>query len=357
MRLRHKHLPVPVGGPPSAVAGRRAVTLATTMALTSALLTACADSDAAGSDATDTVTVGVAGNVFDVPLRVADARGYFRKHGLKVNFVTVTATTGTSSLESGSLQFLNSSPTGFLGALARGLPETAVGVDGLGNPLGLVVSKEFARRHGLTAKSPSGDVARALAGSTGGFSSANTRAESEMFLKDGNVGTDEVTWVSLPNPGVDKAALGAGRIDWFLTSEPLPLQIQESGDGVVVANSHTVNEWGSSYAGYGQIVVTRKSYTRQHAAEVRKFMAAVREGTSYLYEHVNEPSVVSVAKTALPGVPDSVVQAGIKEVEWPWFADMEPGVWKKTLDFVSELGVLPEGAELTPEDWSNEYLR
>ncbi|WP_328551144.1 ABC transporter substrate-binding protein [Streptomyces sp. NBC_00358] len=357
MRLRHQQLPVPAGGLPPAFAGGRAVALATTMALASALLTACADSDATGSDATDTVSVGVAGNVFDVPLRVADTRGYFRKHGLKVDFVTVTATTGTPSLESGSLQFLNSSPTGFLDALARGVRETAVGVDGLGNPLGLVVSKDFARRHGLTANSPSDEVARALAGSVGGFSSANTRAESEIFLKDSKVEPDKVTWVPLPNPSADRAALRAGRIDWFVTSEPLPLQIQESGDGVVVANSHTVVEWGGSYAGYGQIVVTRRSYARQHAAVVRKFMAAVREGTSYLYEHINEPSVVPVAKKALPGVPGPVVRASVEEVEWPWFADMESEVWRKTVDFVRDLGALPEGADITPEDWSNEYLR
>ncbi|MGW4348218.1 ABC transporter substrate-binding protein [Streptomyces sp. BBFR115] len=336
--------------------GRRAAAAATALVLGSAVLTACGKS-AAGASTPETVTVGVAGNIFDVPLRLADAEGYFTQRGLRVRFVTVTAATGTPALESGSLQFLNSSPTAFLSALARGLPETAIGVDGLGNPLGLVVSKEFARRNGLTAKSPAREVAKALAGSTGGTSSANTKAEAGIFLKSNGVDPGKVEWVSLPSPSADQAALDDGRIDWFITSEPLPLQIQQSGKGVVVADSRSVSQWAGGYAGYGQVVVTRKRYAAQHAATVRKFMAAVREGTAYLYKHVNDPSVVPAAKKALPGVPDAAVRAGVEEVEWPWFADMNVEAWRKTSDFVSELGVLPAGATITTDDWTNEYVR
>jgi len=36
--------------------------------------------------------------------------------------------------------------------------------------------------------------------------------------------------VSLPSPAADKAALNNHEIDWFVTSEPLPLQIADSGD-------------------------------------------------------------------------------------------------------------------------------
>ncbi|WP_399897537.1 ABC transporter substrate-binding protein [Streptomyces sp. BBFR51] len=327
------------------------------MVLGSTLLSACGDTVALGSDGAETVTVGVAGNIFDVPLRVAQDQGYFSKRGLKVEFVTVTAATGMPSLQSGSLQFLNSSPTGFLGALSKGTPVVAVGVDGLGNPLGLVVSKEFAQEKGLTAKSSPDTVAKALAGSIGGSSSANTKAEAEMFLKNNHIDPGEVDWVSLASPTADKAALNEGRIDWFVTSEPLPLQIQHAGQGVVVANSRTAPEWSSDYAGYGQVVVTRKEFADEHADTVRKFAGAVRDGTAYLAKHVNDLSVVPVAKQAMPGVPDAVVQASIEEVEWPLFVDMDAPTWRKTRSFVDELGALPEGAEITTDDWTNEFVR
>ncbi|MFJ8755002.1 ABC transporter substrate-binding protein [Streptomyces sp. NPDC102441] len=333
------------------------MTSAAAMVLCSTLLTACGDSAADDAGGGGTVTVGVAGNIFDVPLRVAEAQGYFSKRGLHVRFVTVTAATGTPALQSGSLQILNSSPTSFLGALAKGLPEIAVGADGLGNPLGLVVSNTFAQQQGLTAKSPSDEVAKALAGSTGGSSSANTKAEAEIFLRNNGVGPGEVEWVSLPSPSADRAALDDGRIDWFITSEPLPLQIQHSGEGVVVATSRSVPEWAGQFAGYGQVLVTNKGFADQHTGTVEKFAAAVQEGTAYLAEHANDPSVVPVAKEALPGVPDPVVQAGLEEVEWPLFADMDAATWRKTFTFVDKLGALPAGAEITTDDWTNTYLR
>lgn len=354
MRLHHGHHPTSAGGLPSGSARGPAVVIAATLVAGSALLTACQGAEADGSA---TVTVGVAGNVFDVPLRVADAEGYFGKRGLKVKFVKVTAAKGTPALTSGSLQFLNSSPTSFLGAVAKELPLVAVGVDGLGNPLGLIVSKEFAERHALTAASPPDKVAETLAGTTGGFSSANTKAEAGIFLKSWEVDPEGVEWVSLDSPGADRVALESGRIDWFLTSEPLPLQIQHSKGGVVVADSRKVVEWAGDSAGYGQVVVTTKEYAGQHTAVVRNFMAAVREGSSYLATHVDDPAVVAVAGKALPGVPATVVRASIEEAEYPLFVSMSAYGWRRTFRFVEELGGLPAGAEITTDDWTNAYLR
>lgn len=353
MRLPRRHIPVSAGGTPRAATVRGAVALAATMALGAALLTACGDS-AAGSDGT--VTVGIAGNIFDVPLQVADARGYFGKRGLKVKFVTVTAATGTPSLESGSLQFLNASPTSFLSAMAQGIPQIAIGADGLGNPLGLVASKKFAQQHRLTAKTPMDQVAKALVGSTGGASSVNTQAEAGLFLKSKGVDSGKVHWVSLPNPSADKAALNNGQIDWFVTSEPLPLQIQDSGDGVVLANSLKVPQWSAEDAGYGQVVVARKSWAGQHAATTRKFAAAVQEATAYLNTHVADASVLPEAKKALPGIPDAVVQASLREVGWPKKDTMTKAGWDKTFTFVDSLGALTKNAEITSADWTNTYL-
>ncbi|MEU1091105.1 hypothetical protein ABZ401_30575 [Streptomyces sp. NPDC005892] len=124
----------------------------------------------------------------------------------------------------------------------------------------------------------------------------------------------------------------------------------------MVAGSERVVEWSSDYAGYGQVVVTGKDYAGRHAATVKKFMAAVREGAVHLAAHVNDPSVVAVAEAALPGVPGPVVQASIAEAEYPLFADMSAQDWSKTSRSVDELGSLPDDAEITADDWTNAYL-
>ncbi|MFK0172175.1 ABC transporter substrate-binding protein [Streptomyces sp. NPDC090306] len=339
---------------------RRLLALASAALLAPALLTACGgDTPAKTSGGLTVVTVGSGGNIFDMPLRLADTNGYFEKQGLKVKFVTLTAATGPSALQSGSVQFLNDSPTGFVSALSKKLPEIAISADGSGNPLGLAVSKKFAQEHGLTADSPAATVAKALAGSTGGASSANTKAEAGIFLKGQGVDPGKLKWVSLPSPAADKAALKSNQIDWFVTSEPIPLQIQSDGDGVVVVDSQKAPEWSAKEAGYGQFVVTQKTYAAQHPEIARKFVVAVQQATAYLGTHLdaeNDKTVLDVAQKALPGVPADVLRSSLQQVDWPAKGAMSAADWQKTQAFIDSLGALPKGTSVSSSDWTNKYL-
>jgi NitT/TauT family transport system substrate-binding protein len=333
------------------------VALAAAVLLAGATLAACGGSSGtAASGGPATVTVGTSGNIFDMPLRVAEANGYFSRQGLKVKFVTLTASTTSASLTSGSVQFLNESPTGFLAAVQKGLPHIAVAANGLGNPLGLVVSTRFAQQHQLTTDTPAAQVAAALAGSTGGASSANTQAEAGIFLAANKVDPKGVKWVSLPNPAADKAALNNHQIDWFVTSEPLPLQIEDAGDGIVVADPLTVPQWSAAQAGYSQFIVAAKGWAGKNPATVTKFVTAVQDATKYMNEHPGDASVLKVATQALPGVPEKVLQGSLAQVEWPAVGTMSDADWAKTLTFVNELNTLDEKASVTGDNWTNKYL-
>jgi len=329
----------------------RILTATAAAALASTLLSACGG----GSDGT-TVTVGVGGNIFDMPIRVADAKGYFRQQGLTVKYVTLTASTGSSALESGSVQFLNTSPTDFLSARRQGLKHLAIGHDGGGNPLGLVVSTTFAKAHDLTSKTPPAQVAKALAHSTAGASSANTKAEAGLYLRAYGVDPGKLKWVSLPSPAADKAALNKDEIDWFVTSEPIPLQLQQTGDGVVVADPLTVPQWSYTQAGYGQLLTVKTSYAAQNAATVQKFATAIQRATNYMHGHLHSGAVLGAARTALPGIPDSVLAGSLDQVEWPASDRMSAGDWTKTTGFINSLGVLPNKLTVSSDDWTNKYL-
>ncbi|BBB01260.1 hypothetical protein RVR_8575 [Actinacidiphila reveromycinica] len=320
-------------------------------------LTACGGASAADADGMTTVTVGVAGNIFDMPIRLADANGYFGKQKLKVKYVTTTAATGTSALQSGSIQFLNDSPTDFLSAVDRRVPETAIAADGGGNPLGLIVSTKFAKAHQLTAATPAAQVAKALDGSTGGSSSANTKGEASVYLKAYGVDPGKVKWVSLPSPAADKAALKSNQIDWFATSQPTPLAIQDTGDGVVVADSTKVKAWSEEQAGYGQVVVARNSYLSQHADVARKFATAVQQATAYMNANLDSATVQKVAAGALPGVSASVIKASLPQVEWPRSDAMKLSAWITTMTFINSLNALESGQAIVSSDnFTNRYL-
>ncbi|MEU4893369.1 ABC transporter substrate-binding protein [Streptomyces sp. NPDC044780] len=344
------------GARPRPGRGRRLCALASAAVFGSTLLTAC------GSDSSDgltSLTVGAGGNIYDMPLQVAEANGYFRAQGLKVKLVTLTASTGPAALHADSVQFLHDSPTGFLSAVSKGIPEIAVAADGGGNPLGIVVGRKFAQRHGLTARTPAAQVAKALADSTGGISSANTKAEAGIFLKAHGVDPGEVKWATLPSPAADKAALNSGQIDWFITNEPIPLQVQSDGDGVVVADPDKVPEWSAEQAGYGQFVVAEKSYATDHPEIVTKFVTAVQRATDYMSTHVQagkDKALVSVAQKALPGVPAEALRSSLRQVEWPRKVSMTAAGWTSTLGFVRSLDTLAKDPKITSADWTNTYL-
>jgi NitT/TauT family transport system substrate-binding protein len=335
--------------------GWRAVALATTLALGATVTAACGES-ASGQDGLTLVTIGGGDNIFDLPLKVADAKGYFRKQGLQAKFVSVTAATGPAALESGSVQFYNSSPTGFLSALAKGIPEVAIAADGYGNPLGIVVGKKFADAARLTATTPTEQVAKALENSVSGASSANTKAQASMFLKARGADPAKVKWVSLPSPAANKAALNSGQIDWFITSEPTPLSIQDAGEGVVVADPLRVPEWSAEQSGYGELIVVRKDFLEKNPELAKKFVAAIQEATAYMNAHVRDQELLDVVAKAMPGVKGPVLQASLQHAGWPTSAAMNDEGWKKTLAFVNGLGVLPKVMSVTANDWTNTYV-
>ncbi|MFJ8755015.1 ABC transporter substrate-binding protein [Streptomyces sp. NPDC102441] len=338
---------------------RPSLALAASVVLGAALMTACSSegSSSVGSDGKTTVSVGVSGNVFDMSIRLAEENGYFDKQNIKIKYVTLTASTGTSALQSNSVQFLNSSPTSYLAGLSKGLPELSVATNGGGNPLGIVVSTAFAKKHGLTAETPAAEVAKALADSTAGASSANTKAEAGIFLKAHGVDPDKLKWVSLPSPAADKAALTKGEVDWFITSEPIPLQVQHEGDGIVVAHSDKVPEWAAGQAGYGQVVVVKEDYAKSNSTTVKGFATAVQQATTYLDTHASDDkAVLAAARASLPGMPDDVLSEAVSQVDWPETAKQDAAGWKKTVAFVKDgIGAVPD-ASVSADNWTNKYL-
>ena len=338
--------------------GIRALIPLALAALGSTLLAGCVS--AAGSttnaNGTTTVTIGVGGNIFDVPVKFADAEGYFAKQGIEVKYVTLTSSTGIAALQSGSVQFLTASPLDMVSAVSKSLPIESVSVIGSGNPLGLVVSKKFAAAHSLTSSTPVAQVAAALAGSTAGYSSSNTKAEAGIYLKAYGIDPTKVNWVELPSPASDKAALNTNQIDWFVTSEPIPLEIQYSGDGVVVANPLTVPQWSAAQAGYGLFTAIKKSYASSDAATVKKVVTAIEQATAYMNTHGPDSAVLKVAAKTLPGIPDSVLSSSLQQVVWPANAAMSQADWNKTLAFLNSLGAIPSGAKITSANWTNQFL-
>ncbi|GAA3706790.1 hypothetical protein GCM10023082_00950 [Streptomyces tremellae] len=337
------------------VRGRRAGALAVGLALCAVTLTACGD----GQDSADgltKVTVGLGNNIFDLPLRVAEQKGFFRREGLDVTFVSLTASTVNEALQSGSVDFLNDSPNSFYQAVDEGIEQVSVAVDGTGSPLGLVVSKAFAHAHGLTADTPPATVAKELTGSTAGVSSPNTKGQADIFLRSYGVDPARIKYVTLPSPAADNASLKSHQIDWFVTSEPTPLQVQDSGDGVVVVGPEKVPAWSNAASGYGQLVVTTKQYAASHKAVTRKLVKATDEASRYTHLHVHDDDVLDVAAQALHGVPRPVLARSVALVDWPLSARMSTAGFNTSLHFIRQESAATAHLGIGEDNWTNTYV-
>jgi NitT/TauT family transport system substrate-binding protein len=338
-------------------AGTRRVALAAALALATASLAACASQTAAvNSNGTTSVVIGQAGNIYDLPAKLAVEQGYFAKEGIKTSFVTLTASTGPSALQSGSVQFLPASPLSLVEAVSKQLPIEAVSSLGLGNPVGVVVSSTFAKAHNLTSGTSAATAAKALKGSTAGYSSANTKAEASVYLRAHGISPSSINWVELPSPSAGKTALSTGQISWFATSEPIPLEIQQDSGGLVVADDQNVTQWSAGSAGYGLFTAVSESYAQSNPAVVKKVVAALQEATAYINAHPTSPAVLKALQETFPGVPDSVLAKSVQQVDWPASGAMSQSTWNSTLAFLTSLGTIQGGAKLTSSNWTNKYL-
>jgi NitT/TauT family transport system substrate-binding protein len=337
----------------------RGLALTAALAVAMVPLAACAGSASTASTnsaGTTSVVIGLGGNIFDLPEKLAVDQGYFTKEGIKPSFVTLTSATGVTALESGSVQILPASPLDLVQAVSKQLPIEAVSAVGSGNPLGLVVSTKFAKAHNLTSSTAAATVAKALSGSTAGYSSANTKAEASIYLKADGVDPTTINWVELPSPAADKSALTTNQISWFVTSEPVPLEIQGQGDGVVVASEQTVPQWNATSAGYGLFTAVKQSYATANPKVVKEVVAAIKEATAYINANPTSPAVLKAAEQTLPGVPDSVLTKSVQQVTWSADGSMSQADWNTTLSFLTSLGSVQGGAKITSSNWTNKYL-
>ena len=66
--------------------------------------------------------------------------------------------------------------------------------------------------------------------------------------------------------------------------------------------------------------------------------------------------MLKAAAATLPGVPDTVLTGSLQQVVWPADAKMTQADWNKTLAFLTSLGTISGGVNVTSDSWSNQYL-
>ncbi|MDO0910205.1 ABC transporter substrate-binding protein [Streptomyces sp. DT2A-34] len=299
--------------------------------------TACGSSDDGPSDAgassggVTTVKLGLIPIVDVAPLYLGQKKGFFEKHGLKLEFTTAQGGAAiVPGVASGQFQFGFSNVTSLMVAQTNGVPVKAVangiastGVEGK-DFNGLMVKKDS------TIKSPKQLEGKKVAINT--LKNINETAVRQAVRKAGG-DPDKVDLVEMPFDQMP-AALDNGQIDAACVVEPATATIRSQG-GREIASPLVDVAPEVTVAMY----FTSTQYAQQHPDVVKKFQEATAESLAYAEAHPDEARQIVTTYTKIPAsVLDQVIlpkwpsEPNRSSIEALMKLGAEDGLFKKTPD-------------------------
>ena len=284
--------------------------------------------------------------VLDIPVDVAQEKGFFADHGLTVKQTLPAGATDVAKfVATGKAQF------GLYYA-----PDTLMGVE-VGAPLLSVASLMshapvgMAMAPGVHAKTPAD-----IAGTTAGVVMIpSTRASFATMLEAGGVDPGAV---KVADPGFDLVApLLAGKYDSVAVTQFGELvQADAAGQKLDYLD---FRDWGTPDFAFLN-VLTQKGFAADHPATVKAFVAATLQGLDWAVAHPDEAVAIYVArhpelkadlllaqwKAAIPSMASRAgVVSGLQDIS----------AWGQLSDWMVKTGQLTKSADVAGTV-SNDYL-
>ncbi|MGV8855957.1 MAG: ABC transporter substrate-binding protein [Devosia sp.] len=291
----------------------------------------------------------IAGGV-DVPMFVAESKGYFKDAGLDVEIVDGNGSTGTiQAIGSGDFDI----GVAGLGALAQA--QQAAGADTIVGVAGLLQKDptSIISLEGSGIKTPKDIEGKRLGTDAGNLEDGMIKA----FAEANGVDMSKVQIIII-NGGGDRVALLKGDVD-FINGWANP-------DGDKVAEMHPI-ETPMLFADYGvnilgSSVIVSKDYLAEHGDVVRSFLAALQKGKAETVANPDEALTIFMAarpdasqegiKDEMEVMPKYEHTAGSEGKPYGWVA---PADITLTISLLEKYSGMKPG--LTPDDiYDGSYL-
>jgi NitT/TauT family transport system substrate-binding protein len=238
-----------------------------------------------------TVKVGLIPTIDVAPLYLAQERGTFKDHGLKVDFQEVqTGAASMAAVMSGEYQFGFAAPAPEIQAQAQGLPIE-------------VVASAYASGEELSQAvvAPAGSDIKSLLDLQGKTVAVNALQAINDVVVRGDIekaGGDhkKVNFIALPYPDMP-AALDSGQVDAAFLIEPFLSGALASGAQVVLKNPQVelVGNQNTNLSSY----FASKKYIEGNADTVKAFVDAVNEANDYAQKNPDEVRRIIPTYTAI----------------------------------------------------------
>ncbi len=257
------------------------------------------------------------GAVMSSVILIAEAKGYYRKHGIDPTLIpTASGPIANSNLASGAIDFALQPPTNVGIARDRGLDQVFVSGN-LIMPWVVVVKSDVPMPN-------AGRYPKVMADFKGMAWGPYARgSDSELFLRvmasDAGLNPDkDVTWIGVGGPTTGLPALKSGKIQVYLALDPAPMLAVTQGYGTIVLDLRK----GEGPQNFKDIVyqgvVTLRSTAEKRPVLVQNLVKAHTEAFCWIHDPKNFEELVGFLKTkmAVADLSDvqfrSLVQDGIK---------------------------------------------
>jgi NitT/TauT family transport system substrate-binding protein len=318
--------------------------------------TSSASSPSGGGGGAKLTSVTIAypvANVELAPLWLGISNGTFAKYGLDVSLKSLgTSPVVNAALASGSVDYAVNTPITVLQASSQGQPVEAIADYVNGLIYQVMVSKQFASAHNITASTPLATVVKQFKGTTEGAIGVAPTSASDVLLEAYGVDPGTVHQASLASTTADVNALKSGQIDWSIFSAPATFQAQSDGVGIIVASDKNAPAYKTP-----QISLTlsaNPSYAQGNAALTRKLVQAVNDALNQVRD--NPSAAVNTVANNLPGFSKAVILQSIEATTWAGTTAQNAGLWSSTVDFNVKSGQLNAGSTAQEgKTWTNDY--
>lgn len=245
---------------------------------------------ASGGGDPRTLRIAHNSNAAALPVRVAEAKGIFAKHNIKVQFTKVENLGTLPGTVGKSFDVALSVPTTLITAAQQGIPVTQVAgatLDVEQNPTAFLIGS---RNKGVTSP-------KDLEGKTLGVlvETGTTHVATKAWLQHEGVDTTKVKIVQVDGPA-QADQLASGRIDAVESVMPFASNVLRNGDAVDLGDPYLKVAPELSAI----LWIAQRDFAAQNPEVIRDFRAAMDEARQYIAGNDQEARKVLKDYTDLP---------------------------------------------------------
>jgi len=222
--------------------------------------------------AQDTLSVGMATGVNQVPSLVAEKQGYFKDEGLNVEIKPVSrGTIAIEAIVAGSMQFAEVSAAALLASVDKGVPLVAIGAASRGFTGKMVGSNDLGEVSELA------DLKGKRIGIQVG---TGVHAVFLMLLKKNGLSQDEFDIANVRVTDMPTAMSSPGTFDAVLGWDPMMQRTVQAGYGKEVLSADRLQKMGDIT--YPLVLVADKNWVAEHPEETQHFVNAYQRAHQWI---------------------------------------------------------------------------